>query len=130
MRIITTFLLLALVSVFAVLTDGCMSGLDQVVGQAMADQIAPPISLALMCDMFWNKNQRWPKDYMELSKFIRQYEANQSNENLMIDHYYAQVVLTHLKDGSLEIYCISKGETNQNYTVGVTTNQMTLSIPK
>src|SRR5277367_1247034 len=98
-----------------------MSGLNQAVAQAMVDSVEPQILLEVLCDMFWNQNQRWPKDYKELAKFEQQSGAKQADENLMLDHYFAKVAFTNLEDGSLEIYCITKGETNQNYTIGEAT---------
>jgi hypothetical protein len=125
MRLLTIYLFLILVTGYAVLTDGCKSDF----GNGVAEQIAYPISLAVLCDEFWNQNHRWPKDYVELSEFVQRSRAEQSDKKLMLDHY-TTVVLTQLEDGNLEIYSITEGVTNLNYTIGEITNHTIIPIPK
>ncbi len=54
---------------------------------------------------FWRKNQRWPKDYEELSGFV------QASDGLLVLGHYDRVDFVQQPEGGLEICSVAQGRT-------------------
>ena len=110
---------------FAGLIAGLMSGCSttpakndpQAFGKTLAQIFAPffdivmirsgAIDLIYCANSFRHKNERWPKDYAELSDFVQQ-----SNGYLMLGEY-ERVELKQLPDDKLEVHYVPHGHTNE-----------------
>jgi hypothetical protein len=105
MRALCTFSFLA---ACIALSTGCISdraarGLaDAVVAQVLV----PPAELAVSTMSFQRRNSRWPTNYVELSSFAQ-------SELQTTLAKYDRVDFTERSDGSLEIYAVAPGVTNQ-----------------
>jgi hypothetical protein len=71
------------------------------------------IDLLYCSASFHHKNERWPKDYAELSAFVKQ-----SDGYLMLGEY-ERVDLKPLGDGGVEVCYVRPGHTNEmKFTLG------------
>ena len=93
--------------------SGCMSDRE---AKDMAETLAAPFNslsnqlsgaydLTYATGAFWRKNQRWPKDYEELSGFV------QSSGGLLALGRYERVDFFPQPEGGLEIFSVAQGRT-------------------
>jgi len=102
---------------FSLAFNGCMSDkaaedFGRELGLAFSAPIYHTTALTatdvLYCSAsFRNKNERWPKDYTELSEFVQQ-----SNGYLWL-RKYERVELTQLPEDVLQISFVRTGSTNE-----------------
>jgi len=74
---------------------------------AIVQQLAGAHDLAYATAAFWRKNERWPRDYPELSAFV------QKSDGLLVLGNYDQVDFALLPEGGLEICSVIHGRTNR-----------------
>jgi hypothetical protein len=87
------------------------------ISKVFTEAVAPIYEISLLrsgaIDVFYcsasfrHKNDRWPKDYAELSAFVKQ-----SNDYLMLGEY-ERVDLRPLPEDGLEICYVRPGHTNE-----------------
>ena len=101
--------LLGLIGACVIFSTGCIShdfG-NAVATNAISQAIVPPLELSLSAAKFRQANRRWPRDYDELSAFLKS-----SSDGVQL-RPYDRVDFTENSDGSLEIYAIAPGLTNR-----------------
>ena len=105
----TKYALLGLVGGCVVLFTGCISDrVGSTLADAMISQaIAPTIEFSLSVSKFRQATQRWPKNYEELSAF------SQKSGDGAQPRRYDRVDFTENSNGSLAIYAVAPGLTNQ-----------------
>src|SRR6266481_7902836 len=98
-----TALVLAATSAFAL--TGCIS--DKAAREiaeglaspfnSLATQLSGAQDLVYATGAFWRKNERWPKDYTELSAFV------QASDGLLVLGQYDRVDFVEQPEGGLEV---------------------------
>jgi hypothetical protein len=103
-----TYILLALIGLGLLTFTGCIcSQTSNALTEVLITKIvAPPLELSVSTMAFQRKNGRWPNDYTELRSFA----ASESGSALT---NYDRVDFTQKADGSLEVYAVAPGMTNQ-----------------
>lgn len=87
---------------------GCLSerASSGIANAIVAQVIAPPTELAVSVINFSRENGRWPTNYIELTSSAK------SDHRLALTNY-DRVDFNQKKDGSIEIYAVAPGVTNQ-----------------
>lgn len=100
---------LGLVGVCISFITGCVCNkVESPLGEAIIGQtIAPPLELGFTAHAFRRETKRWPRNYEELSPFLKK-----SGDGVQIRNY-DRVDFTERADGSLEIYAVAPGLTNR-----------------
>lgn len=109
MRHLTKYALLGLLGFCVALFTGCISDRagSALAGVVIGQAIAPMIGLSLSVSEFRQATQRWPTNYAEFSAFLQQ-----SGDAVQL-RQYDRIDFTENSDGSLEVYAVAPGLTNQ-----------------
>lgn len=104
-------MLLSLVATCVTISTGCTAhriavGLGPRFAEAMAEQMIKPmfepsIALAYAANEFREAKEHWPKDYEELSNFLKQFD--EQRYNVLQSVLFHRIEFGEMPDGRLEI---------------------------